>query len=72
MKTSHSCPELSEIAQTTNLQINITRDEDDWILHYKYCVPHETGTSGHSKYIGDMLSEVSLVIQYCPYCGEKL
>lgn len=75
----HSCDKLAKVLENSKIDdfciINITIsriENQNWLLTKYYYADDQTVYDGEANYIGEVVSEFSMSIDYCPFCGEKL
>jgi hypothetical protein len=71
-KNQHSCKLLSSSSASTALEITIGQDNFQWLLCYQTYATDDDVKSGEAEFIGEKLGEITIAIQYCPFCGSIL
>jgi hypothetical protein len=67
----HSCHRLTEQNDTYHL-VEIEQVDTKWFFHRELKANEKWVYDGEAKNIGDVVSDHKIIINFCPYCGEKL
>lgn len=71
IKSEHICKESSNDFSIVNVSFSEV-PQIDWILAHLLIAKEKDVYDGEAEYIGELLDSYYLMIQYCPFCGEKL
>lgn len=78
LKMEHRCKILDELNQSVGFRITIVEDcpdpseQKDWYLTQESLANQKGVSCGEAAIVGEVLSECSLLIYYCPFCGQRL
>lgn len=68
----HLCNELSSIPNDAPFQNSIVRTAVSWSLQYRCFATDADVKYGEAEFVGELIGEANLFIEYCPYCGQFL
>jgi hypothetical protein len=54
------------------MQIEVRREGDGWVLSYRAYATGDDVRAGEADAVGEVLTEVTIAIRYCPFCGRVL
>ncbi|SQD77132.1 hypothetical protein [Moritella yayanosii] len=65
---------IHDCSRITKEKANISQEEDGhWVLQlYTEATEHDLEENHHLEEVGEMINEVIIEIDHCPYCGDKL
>lgn len=67
----HICNSIRKSNDLYHLD-DIRQFGDKWIFHHQLKANEKWVIDGEARYVGEVLSDARLTINFCPYCGEKL
>ena len=68
----HKCEGLLSFTSSEAVKIKIEQDNCVWFLFYETYATDYDVKCGEAESIGEKLGEISIAIQYCPFCGHSL
>jgi NADH pyrophosphatase NudC (nudix superfamily) len=72
MRNFHKCHALNEFNSLPDVKIELVKEEGIWLLHYASYATEQSIRDGEAVELGEEMSDISLTVRYCPYCGTKL
>lgn len=57
---------------TKETKLLLQQVDTKWVYHYELKANEKCVYDGEAKQIGQILFDHKIVINYCPFCGEKL
>jgi hypothetical protein len=72
-KKTHLCGELKAVFdEDVSSKVAITLHHKKWYLSITTYADKETVLDGEASYEGEELTDVSIIIYHCPFCGAHL
>lgn len=68
----HSCEYLSHMSGSEAMRIVVERKDGIWSLFYRASATEDDVRAGEADSVGEVLTEVTITIRYCPFCGRDL
>lgn len=65
----HFCEYLNEVNGYKGFNVEISYGDSFWFLHYKSIASELDVRSGEAAFVGEELSNVKLMVKFCPFCG---
>jgi hypothetical protein len=72
MSKQHVCNTLTEINSQSSFNIQVIQKNNRLYLYYRALASKLDVHSGEADYEGEELTNISILIQYCPFCGKSV
>jgi hypothetical protein len=68
----HLCPTLERRTHYPFYRVRCLRQQGAWYLCHESFAGEQDVIAGEADHVGEVISSLQLLIQFCPFCGIRL